>query len=257
MRTFVGKFLKNISMARLEASRIINFEQIGDVTFVASAAARNIRISVKPFEGVRVTVPRREALQAAMDFVRRKADWIRQAQSKIAQQEGTHTVFTPEVQFATANRQLRLFPCNALNFRVHTTKEELQIFYPESVDLLSAPVQEVIRTIIIERLRREAKEYLPECTAQLAEQHGFRYKGVTVKNISSRWGSCSTNNHINLNIHLMRLPEHLRDYVVLHELVHTVHKNHGQGFWDCLDQHTDGKAKQLAGEVKRYHASWF
>ncbi|GHT24887.1 hypothetical protein FACS189430_10640 [Bacteroidia bacterium] len=244
-------------MGQSESSRVINFEQIGDVTFVASATARNIRISVKPFEGVRVTVPRREALQTAMDFVKRKADWIRKAQSKIAQQEGTYTVFTPETQFATATRHLRLFPCNALKFRVQTTKEELQIFYPESVDLRSAPVQEIIRTIIIERLRKEAKEHLPERTAQLAEQHGFRYKGVTVKNTSSRWGSCSAYNHINLNIHLMRLPEHLQDYVVLHELVHTVHKNHGQGFWACLNQHTDGKAKQLADEVKRYHASWF
>ncbi|MDR3094215.1 MAG: M48 family metallopeptidase [Bacteroidales bacterium] len=244
-------------MGRLEGSQIIHFEQIGDVTFVAGATARNIRISVKPFDGVRVTVPRREALQTAMDFVKRKADWIRKAQSKIAQQEGAYTVFTPETQFATATRRLRLFPCNTLNFRVQTTKEELQIFYPESADLLSAPVQETIRTVIIERLRREAKERLPERTAQLAEQHGFRYKGVSVKNMSSRWGSCSACNHINLNVHLMRLPEHLQDYVVLHELVHTVHKNHAQGFWDCLNQHTDGKAKQLAGGVKLYHASLF
>jgi predicted metal-dependent hydrolase len=241
----------------LEASQIIHFEQIGDVTFVASAAARNIRISVKPFEGVRVTVPRREALQTAMDFVKSKANWIRRAQAKIAQQEGTYTVFTPETLFSTATRVMRLFPCNTLNFRVHTTKDELQIFYPESADLLSAPVQEAIRAMITDRLRREAKEHLPERTAQLAAQHGFAYTGVTVKNISSRWGSCSACNHINLNIHLMRLPEHLRDYVVLHELVHTVHKNHGQGFWACLNQHTEGKAKQLAGEMKRYHASWF
>jgi len=73
-------------------------------------------------------------------------------------------------------------------------------------------------------LRKEAKDYLPQRTELLAAAHGFKYSGVTVKNISSRWGSCSSTNHINLNIHLVRLPEHLSDYVILHELTHTVHK---------------------------------
>jgi len=105
---------------------------------------------------------------------------------------------------------------------------------------------------IINTIRKEAKAYLPQRTEQLATKHGFRYRGVTVKNLSSRWGSCSAINHINLNIHLVRLPQYLSDYVILHELTHTVHKNHSDLFWQSLNMVTDGKAKQLAAEMKQY-----
>jgi predicted metal-dependent hydrolase len=49
----------------------------------------------------------------------------------------------------------------------------------------------------------------------------------------------------------MRLPEHLIDYVILHELVHTVHHNHSAGFWSALDKVTDG-AKRLDKELRKY-----
>ena len=60
-----------------------------------------------------------------------------------------------------------------------------------------------------------------------------------------------TNNNINLNIHLMRLPNHLIDYVILHELVHTKIKNHSRDFWNMLDLVT-GNAKKLDKELKNY-----
>jgi len=61
-------------------------------------------------------------------------------------------------------------------------------------------------------------------------------------------------NNINLSIFLMNLPAHLIDYVIIHELVHTVHKNHGPSFWKLLDQHTGG-AKLLAAEMKKHRIS--
>ncbi|UCG27653.1 MAG: M48 family metallopeptidase, partial [Bacteroidales bacterium] len=86
---------------------------------------------------------------------------------------------------------------------------------------------------------------------ELATKYGFRYGSVYVKNAKTRWGSCSAKNNINLNLHLMRIPTHLRDYVILHELVHTVHKNHGQEYWALLDCIT-GEARLFEKELKKH-----
>jgi predicted metal-dependent hydrolase len=235
----------------------VNFPKIGEALFVQSATAKYIRISLKPFSGIRVTVPKRSNIQAAITFVESKTDWILQAQSRISVREKERTVFTPETVFSTKNRLLQLFPWKSELFRAQMTKDTLKIFYPHDIELLSEKTQETIRNYIIQTLREEAKEYLPQRTEQLAAAHGFSYKGVTVKNISSRWGSCSATNHVNLNIHLVRLPQHLSDYVILHELTHTIHKNHGKFFWQSLNTVTDGKAKQLSKEMKKYNADRF
>ncbi len=82
-----------------------------------------------------------------------------------------------------------------------------------------------------ENVPREAAEGLINRLDELARQHGFRYTRVTVRNQKTRWGSCSTANTISLNITLALLPEELRDYVLLHELVHTRHHHHQPEFW--------------------------
>jgi len=236
---------------------VIQYHGIGEVQFVPSVSAKYIRISMKPFGGIRVTVPGRATIQTAMAFVESKKDWILQTQSRIATQEKHRIIFTSDTVFSTQKRQIQLLPWKSEQFRIQLSKDTLKIFYPHEIDLRSQQAQETIREFIISTLRKEAKEYLPQRTEQLAAKHGFTYRGVTVKNISSRWGSCSAANHINLNIHLVRLPEHLSDYVILHELTHTIHKNHRDLFWKHLNTITGGKAKQLAAEMKKYQANSF
>ncbi len=87
----------------------------------------------------------------------------------------------------------------------------------------------------VERLRAEAKAVLPQRLSELAAQHGFVYKKLRIKHNSSNWGSCSELGNINLNLNLMRLPEHLRDYVMLHELCHLKYLNHGPEFHALLE----------------------
>jgi len=93
--------------------------------------------------------------------------------------------------------------------------------------------------------RAKAKRRLTGRLKQLAEQHGFTYNRVSIRNQKTRWGSCSHQNNINLNMKLVKLPDELADYVILHELVHTRFKNHSSDFWAEMDRLVgDGKKER-------------
>jgi len=101
------------------------------------------------------------------------------------------------------------------------TSTQLSLFEPVGKDYLKA-------------LRKQAKEYFPQKLDELASKYGFKYKRLYLKNAISQWGSCSSQNNINLSIHLMKLPDDLIEYVMIHELVHTKQKNHKSGFYEML-----------------------
>jgi predicted metal-dependent hydrolase len=100
--------------------------------------------------------------------------------------------------------------------------------------------------------RKAAAVALKSRVAELAERFNFIYSRVSVRAQRTRWGSCSRANNINLNIQLMRLPDDLRDYVIMHELTHTKVKNHSREFWGMLDQAVTG-AKAFDRRLRSYH----
>ena len=97
-------------------------------------------------------------------------------------------------------------------------------------------------------------EIMVNCSAVCPYKYGFIYKQVSIRNQKSRWGSCSINNNISLNIQLMGLPHKLIDYVLLHELVHTLVKNHSVLFWNTLNKYVRN-AKNLDKDLKKYYLS--
>ena len=136
-----------------------------------------------------------------------------------------------------------------------TLKEgELRIFVPEKLDINREDVQQSIREAIINVLRIEAKRVLPAKTAQFARQHGLTYQSVKIGSSRGRWGSCSTKKDINYSLFLMLLPEQLIDYVVLHELAHTVEMNHGDKFWQLLERMCGGNVKELRTKTKKFQS---
>lgn len=99
----------------------------------------------------------------------------------------------------------------------------------------------------IEQMRRRARTELPVRLAELASRYGFVYNRVAIKHNSTNWGSCSTKGNINLNLNIVRLPKPLQDYILLHELCHLRHNDHGEGFHLLLEHVlTDNLMRLLA-----------
>lgn len=96
--------------------------------------------------------------------------------------------------------------------------------------------QKALRDVLVEVLREEAKILLPQKLSYFSDQYGFHFHKVTIKHNSSNWGSCSRAGNINLNLNLIRLPEPLCDYVLLHELCHLKEPNHGPHFHALLER---------------------
>jgi len=102
--------------------------------------------------------------------------------------------------------------------------------------------------------RTSARKILIKRLDELSEMNGFSYDKVFIRNQKTRWGSCSAKNNISLNMKLLLLPEELRDYVILHELVHTQIKNHSSKFWEELDKYVgDAKSKQSGLNEYSFH----
>ena len=86
-------------------------------------------------------------------------------------------------------------------------------------------------------LMKKAREYLPYRLEYYAKLYGYSYNKCRLSHANTRWGSCSSNRTISLNIGLMKVPEPLRDYVILHELAHLNHMDHSKAFWAEVGSH--------------------
>ncbi len=99
---------------------------------------------------------------------------------------------------------------------------------------------------------RQAQYRLFDRLDYFSQKHNLPYNRVAFRCQKTRWGSCSSQNNISLNVNIAFLPEHLQDYVLLHELTHTRIKNHSAEFWSALNRYTAGHARKFARELKRY-----
>lgn len=237
----------------MKAEKMIVVEPVGQVALVRNERSRYFRLRVKPNGLAHVSMPALASESKAIDFVKSKSAWIQQQQQKI---KTGLTVFGQDSAFRTKFHQLKVVKVDRSNVSNFIGNGIIQINIPSQYDHQHPSIQQFIRRTLIEVMRQEAKVYLPVRLQELADKHRFDFEKVFVKHVKSRWGSCSSTNNINLNVHLMRLPEPLIDYVILHELAHTKEKNHSKTFWDLLDVVCPG-SKKLDRELRNYHVDIF
>lgn len=229
----------------------IHIDQIGEVEMVKSQIASRINITIKPLSIIKVSVPQRVSFQVAKKAVIQKIPWILKNQKKMAEYEKNASVFTEESKFQTRNRHLEISKWTKDTISASVTKRKIIVHYPEKKNVRDNHIQNTIRSAIVRALRKEAKEYLPRRIAQIAEENKISYQNVFIKNQRSRWGSCSAANNINLNLHLMRLPDRLIDLVITHELCHVIEKNHSKNFYGLLEKMLPDY-KELNKELKKW-----
>lgn len=234
----------------------IEIEDIGEVTLQIKPSVKRISIRVNPDHGVQVTMPDHVAVSRAIKFIDKKKSWIIKHLKNFRKLEKNRTLLDGQSVIALCNHNLIPLQHGSDNFRIRIAKGSIYVYHPENSKIQDPGFQEFIWKGVIEALRIEAKHFLPRRVEELAKIHGLNYRKVFIKNAQTRWGSCSTKMNINLNLHLMRLPSYLRDYVILHELTHTVHPNHGKEFWAFLDG-IAGNARGKEKELKKYQIQLF
>lgn len=242
--------IKKIELFKI-VNKTVNYPGIGDINYKRNLRARRLSISIKSSSGVRVTIPSTLSFRSAESFVLSKSKWIIE---KIEYLNSKETKLIQSGVYNTKKHTLHFIPTNTDKISVRITPSDINVQYPASIEVSNPQIQNAAIKGIELAFRVEAKEMLPERVKQLAAQFGYKYCKVAIKKASTRWGSCSARNNINLSIFLMKLPDELIDYIILHELCHTIHKNHGPKFWAELDRITNGNAKILSKEVRKYKA---
>lgn len=212
-------------------AQVYRDEEFGDIPYHRVPHSQHVRIRMSTDGSLRASLP----LFAPLSSLKKLIDSSRAELQKISVSKKVDKYYNG--QHIGHSHTLSLIPNRSNVLRGSVSHQKVVVSYPESDDPSSQAVQSTIRTYISQALRKESKAYLPRRLEYLAEQEGFSYKKVRFAHQSGRWGSCSARGTISLNIALMMLPFELIDYVLLHELSHTIHMNHSPAFWRLVESY--------------------
>lgn len=205
------------------ATKVINVPGIGPVTFQKRANTRSIRLHVQGSK-VKVTLPNRVPYAMAEQFLKSRQDWV-------LQNIVPASVITDGAYIGKQHRvQIQHKDTSRPSARVGDIT--IAVTLPIGLDQTSSEAQRVIMRAAEKALLSETTTTVASRLKDLAFEYGFTVKSISVKRLRSRWGSCDAQQNITLNSYLAQLPWPLIDYVLIHELAHTRHLNHGTAFWD-------------------------
>lgn len=215
------------------AQKRVELANIGEVLLQRRKGTKHIRVRIRYDGVVQVGMPPWMPYKTALAFVQTQQDWIRKHRGAA---ERSQVLLTPGVAIGKAHRLVFQESAAASRVTTRLAGSEVRVTHPEGLLYKDAVVQQAAERAATRALTQQATHLLPQRLADLARQHGFTYRSVSIKRFRTRWGSCNNHKDIVLNCYLVQLPWELIDYVLLHELNHTVIMRHGEPFWSALAQ---------------------
>lgn len=222
-----------------------NLQNVGTIKIFKRKRSSSLKISITSTGEVRVSQPVWLPYSAGITFATSKQQWIAQNKSK------TNTLIQDGQQVGKQYYIRFVHGTSLAVVRTRITPNEALVIMPPEMAPDGAEAQQAARKVTERALKKEGDDLLLRRLSDLAFEWGFSYSTSSLKKLKGRWGSCSNQKHITLNIFLLELPWHLIDYVLIHELVHTKHLNHSADFWDEFERCLPN-AKQLRKEIHQY-----
>jgi predicted metal-dependent hydrolase len=192
---------------------------------VRNQRARRYVLRVRSDGTARVTIPRGGSAAFAVQFADRNKAWIeRQLERRQAEQQSA----------LWADGTMILFRGESVRLQVEPQDGQFLIQFSDQSLFTSHGVTNLRREVETYLWSLAEKELIPRAH-QLAAHYCLAFSHIRVRNQRSRWGSCSTKKTISLNWRLIQAPPIVRDYLILHELMHLREMNHSPRFWDLVE----------------------
>lgn len=194
---------------------------------VVSARTTRVRLSVKPGPKVVLSYPPHATPAVALAFLRDNLPWLERMLAKTRTVQSSLTSHLRRFPWVTVDARLIALTIEdgpRTSIRLSKTEDQARMILPRESSEADAA----------RALRRLAETGLGLAVARLGRQHGVTFGRVSVRDQTSRWGSCSAAGTLSLNWRLVLLPPLLHDHVILHELSHRRHMDHSDRFWDQL-----------------------
>jgi predicted metal-dependent hydrolase len=194
---------------------------------VRNPRARRYVLRLRPDGSARVTIPRGGSAAEARRFAERNRGWIEREWHHLASRPAQPSEWRIGMELLLRGEPVKIEAgLNGESGRVR--------FGPEIVRVPDAARN--LRPALERHLWKLAAKELPPRVLEFAARHQLSVRRVSVRNQSSRWGSCSRHGTISLNWRLIQAPEFVRDYLILHELMHLRHMNHSARYWDEVER---------------------
>ena len=197
-----------------------------EVKQIIRSKRKTLALIVKPDGSLIVRVPLRTPKKSIIEFIENNARWITKKQME------AFAVLPPTPkQYLDGETFLYLGKAYCLEI----VKRQRKPLLLEENFKLAESFRSMASQTFKRWYREQAKKILNERVRFYANQYDFQYKGIKITSARTRWGSCSVNGSLNFSWRLILAPMDVVDYVVVHELVHTVFHDHSKRFWKRVE----------------------